>query len=67
MRHTLCNTMATHGVQLTDPVGSAALAGIVEDKSRHACLDETWAKRIDPDVGALELPCSRLRDRIHAA
>lgn len=65
MRHTLCNTIATHWVQLTDPVSSAALAGMVEDRSRHACLDESWAKSIDPDVGALELPCGRLRDRIY--
>ena len=37
--HTLCNTIAAHCVQLSDPVDSAAPAGMFEDRSRHARLD----------------------------
>ena len=63
---TLCNTIATHRIQLSDPVDSAALPGMIEDRSRHARLNKSWTKGVDPDVGALELPCSCLRDRVYA-
>lgn len=61
-RVTLWDSIATRRVQLSDPGGIATLAGMLEDWSRHACLDKSWTKGVDPDVGALELPCGRLCD-----
>lgn len=61
-RVTFWDTVTTRRVQLSDFVGIATLAGMLKDWSRHACLDKSWTKGVDPDVGALELPCGRLRD-----
>jgi len=61
-RVTFWDTIATRRVHLSDLVGIATLAGTLEDWSRHACLNKSWTKGVDPDVGALELPCGRLRD-----
>jgi len=61
-RVTFWDTIATRRVHLSDLVGIATLAGTLENASRHACLNKSWTKGVDPDVGALELPCGRLRD-----
>ena len=63
---TLRDTITTQWVQLPEPVGSATLAGIVEDRSRHGSLDKSRTKGVDADVGALELPRSCLRDGNYA-
>jgi hypothetical protein len=61
-RVTFWDTIATRRVQLSDLVGIATLVGLFEDWGRHACLDKSRTKGVDPDIGALELPCGRLRD-----
>jgi hypothetical protein len=61
-RVTFWDTIATCRVQLSDPGGIATLAGMLEDWNRHSCLDKSWTKGVDPDVGSLELQCGCLRD-----
>ena len=63
---TFCDAIATQWIELPNLVSSAALARVLEDRSRHARLDESRTEGVDSDVSALELPCGGLRDRVYA-
>jgi hypothetical protein len=63
---TLCDTITTHRVQLSNFIGGTPLASVIEDGSRHARLDQPRAKGIDTNVSESELPRRCLHDRIYA-